>query len=84
MLNIQAYISMASALILFIGGMVVVFAFPSRLSATWRVIIALAVAGYFLFRMRQTFSMLRRDRQEQKLESLNDERGDEIDDPKTP
>ena len=84
MVNIQAYVNMAAALLVFIGGIVVVCVFPSRLAVGYRVLIGLAVAGYFVLRMRQAFAMLRRDRQGSGLGLPKDDDGDEIDNPKTP
>jgi len=53
---------MASALIVFIGGLVIVFFYPGQLSSRYRILITLVVTFYFLLRMGQTILVLRRDR----------------------
>jgi len=84
MMNMQAYINMATALMVFVGGIIVVLVFPSRLATGYRVLIGLALAVYFVFRMRQAYGMLRAGRPDAKLDMPKDEYGDDIDNPKTP
>lgn len=53
---------MASALIMFIGGMVIVFIYPGQLSNQYRILIALVVSFYFLLRMGQAILVIKRER----------------------
>ena len=61
-MNIQAYINMGSALLVFVGGMVVVFLFPGRMGTSFRILIGLLVSIYFVLRMGQAYLMLKRRR----------------------
>ena len=58
----QAYINMASALMVFIGGMAIVFLFPGNLSNAIRLAIGLFVSFYFLLRMGQAIMLIRAQR----------------------
>jgi hypothetical protein len=61
-MNVQALVNLASALIVFIGGLVIVFFYPGPLSNHYRILIVLGVTVYFLLRMGQAIVMIRRDR----------------------
>jgi len=62
MMSVQVYINMASALIMFVGGLVIVFFYPGRISDQYRVLIALFVTFYFLVRMGQAVLIIQRER----------------------
>jgi hypothetical protein len=83
MVNIQAYINMATALLVFVGGMVVVFIIPSRLGTGFRVTIALIVAAYFILRMSKALIMLRQGPKKKRSGTLDDDSDVENDSPKT-
>ena len=59
---------MGSALMIFIGGMTIVFLFPGNLSNAVRLVIGLFVSFYFLLRMGQAIMMIR----SQRLNAEND------------
>ncbi len=61
-MTVQIAINMATALIVFIGGLVIVFAYPERLSNQYRVLIVLFVTFYFSIRMAQSVMALKRER----------------------
>jgi hypothetical protein len=81
--NIQAYINMASALIVFIGGMIVVFFYPGQLRQDVRMVIGLLVTVYFILRMGQAVLMLRRDTRRGLRDRPEEADGDERPGPKT-
>jgi hypothetical protein len=53
---------MASALVMFVGGMAIVFFYPGNLEYQYRVLIALFVSLYFLLRVGQSIFAIKRDR----------------------
>lgn len=61
-MTIQIAVNMATALIVFIGGLVIVFAYPERLSNQARVLIVLFVTIYFSLRMAQSVLAIKRER----------------------
>lgn len=61
-MNIQAYINIGTALVVFVGGLVVVFIYPGQMSTNVRVLIGLLVLIYFVVRMGQAYLMLKRPR----------------------
>lgn len=63
--NVQTYVSMASALIMFVGGLVIVFFYPGQLSNQYRILIALGVTFYFLLRMGQAILIIKRENRKQ-------------------
>lgn len=77
-MTIQIAVNMATALIVFIGGLIIVFAYPERLSNQYRVLIALFVTFYFSIRMAQSVMMIKRERRrrEDRLGDTTD-RGDD-------
>ena len=74
---------MASALLVFVGGMVLVVLFPSRLGDGFRVGIGVIVSGYFVIRLSQAIRMLRRDRRREIEESDKEEESDDQSKPKS-
>lgn len=63
--NVQSYINMASALVMFTGGITIAVFFPGGLSMSARWIIALIVTFYFVLRMAQAIQMIRRDKRKE-------------------
>lgn len=61
-MNIQIAVNMATALIVLIGGLVIVFVYPERLSNQYRVLIVLFVIFYFSVRMAQSVLAIKRER----------------------
>jgi hypothetical protein len=61
-MTMQIAVNMATALIVFIGGLVIVFAYPERLSNQYRVLIVLFVTFYFSIRMAQSVMAIKRER----------------------
>lgn len=61
-MTIQIAVNMATALIVFIGGLVIVFVYPERLSNQYRVLIVLFVTFYFALRMAQSVLAIKRER----------------------
>lgn len=74
---------MATALLVFVGGMVVVFIVPSRLGTGFRVTIVLIITAYFILRVSQALIMLRQGPKKERLGTLDDNSDDENDSPKT-
>lgn len=64
--NAQSYINMASALVMFIGGITITVFFPGGLQDSYRWLIGLFVTFYFVLRMAQAIMMIRRNRLEEK------------------
>lgn len=76
-LHIQAFVSMVSAFVMFIGGMAIAIYYPGNMSGTMRWLIALIVIFYFLARMGQSILVIRRHNLENKetfREVLHDDR----------
>jgi uncharacterized membrane protein YbhN (UPF0104 family) len=65
-MSIQIYVNMLSAVIIFVGGMIIALFYPGHLSNQYRVLVALAVLLYFLLRMGQTFFLIKRERRREK------------------
>ena len=63
-MNVQQYINMSTALIVFIGGMLIVFVYPGFLEGHIRVLIGLFVLFYFAFRMGNSIMVIRRERKQ--------------------
>jgi hypothetical protein len=63
-INFQNYVNLVSALIVFIGGLMIIFMYPGGLSSTSRLFIGLIVTLYFAFRMTQTIMTIKRERQQ--------------------
>ncbi|MEZ5358562.1 MAG: hypothetical protein R3F48_06985 [Candidatus Zixiibacteriota bacterium] len=59
--NVQSYINMASALVVFIGGITITVFFPGGMEMSFRWIIALFVTFYFIMRMAQAIQVIRRN-----------------------
>ncbi len=85
-MNVQIYVNMVSALIMFIGGLAIVFLYPGQLSSRYRILIALFVTFYFLLRMGQTILAIKRERRrrEREFSEVIDTRDDGSQLPKTP
>jgi len=67
-MNIQLVINMASALIMFVGGMAIVLYVPGQMSSQIRVLIGVFVSFYFLVRVGQTILIIKRNRRESQEE----------------
>jgi len=76
-MNLQNYINMASALIMFVGGLVIIFMYPGGLKAEYRVLIGLFVTFYFFVRMGQTILAIKRERRNERSELRGVAREDE-------
>jgi uncharacterized membrane protein len=61
-MTIQILVNMATALIVFVGGLVIVFVYGERLSSQYRVLIVLFVTFYFAIRMAQSILAIKRER----------------------
>lgn len=61
-INFQNYVNMISALIVFIGGLMIIVMYPGGISMQYRVLIGLFVTLYFFLRMGQTILAIRRER----------------------
>jgi hypothetical protein len=86
MMKVQEYINMTSALIVFVGGIAIVFFYPGHLERHYRVLIGVFVSFYFLIRVGQTVISIQRGRRSKKgdLKYLIDEEDEKIEGPKTP
>lgn len=76
----QHYINLASALIVLVGGMIIVMLFPTQMDSSWRVIIGVMVLFYSAFRVGQVVLAVQRERRERSGELTHlteDDRGDE-------
>lgn len=82
----QYYINIASALIILVGGLMIVFIYPGHMRGEFRVIIGVFVAFYFLARIGQTIQMVKRDNtgNSRNLKNLIDESEEVDDQPKRP
>jgi hypothetical protein len=67
-MNIQHYVNMASALIVFIGGLAIIFMYPGRISGQIRILIGLFVTFYFFMRMAQTILAIKNERRKAQSE----------------
>jgi hypothetical protein len=76
---------MASAMIILIGGLAIVFMYP-QLSVKYRVLIGLFVTFYFFLRMAQTIMAIKRERRRAKgeLKGLMEAEDDGSYGPKSP
>jgi hypothetical protein len=75
----QHYINLASALIVLVGGMIMVMLFPAQMDRSWRVIVAVMVVFYSAFRVGQVVLAVQRERRERESELTHlteDNRGD--------
>jgi len=63
-MRLQHYVNMVTALLVFLGGMAIVFNFPDRLAMEYRVLIGVFVTFYFILRVGQNLLAIRRDRRE--------------------
>lgn len=75
----QHYINLASALIVLIGGMIMVMLFPTQMDRNWRIIIGVMVLFYAAFRVGQVVLAVQRERRERVGELTHlteDNRGD--------
>lgn len=61
-MNAQNLINMATALIVFIGGMLIVFFYPGMLEKQTRVLIGALVLFYSVFRMGTAVMAIKRER----------------------
>jgi hypothetical protein len=86
MMNVQNYINMTSALIVFFGGLAIIFWYPGALSSQYRILIGLFVTLYFALRMGQTILAIKRERRESKsgLKGITGSSEDGPAKPKTP
>ncbi len=78
-MRLQHYVNMATALLVFLGGLGIVFYFPDRLAMQYRVLIGVFVTFYFLLRVGQNLLAIQRDRRkaEHELKGLAGEEMDE-------
>lgn len=85
-MNIQIFVNMVSALIIFIGGLLIVFMYPAHLSSQYRVLIVLFVTVYFLLRVGQTVLAIKRARRESQREvwGMDASEDDRSEGPKSP
>jgi len=85
-MNLQNYVNMASALIMFIGGLVIIFMYPGNLPGQYRVLIGLFVTFYFFLRMGQTILAIKRERRKgrSELRQVLEDRDDASPGPKSP
>ena len=67
-MNIQLVINIASALIMFVGGMAIVVYYPGTMSSQIRILIGVFVTFYFLARTGQTILAIKRNRRESQEE----------------
>jgi hypothetical protein len=77
-MNLQNYVSMASALIVFIGGLALIFMYPGGMSSQLKVLIGLLVTFYFFARMAQTIFAIKSERNKAKSElkgTINSDEG---------
>jgi len=86
MMRVQEYISMTSALIVFVGGMAIAFFYPGQMERHYRVLIGVFVSFYFLIRVGQTVIAVQKDRRSKRgdLKYLIDEDEERMEGPKTP
>lgn len=80
-MKMQNYVNMVSALIVLIGGLVIIFMYHGGMSVTTRVLIGLFVFIYFALRMGQTIMAIKRERRQNRSEikglaGLNDDGGE--------
>ncbi len=61
-MTLQIAVNIATALIVFIGGLVIVFVYPGQLTNQYRVLIVLFVTFYFAIRMAQSVLAIKRER----------------------
>ncbi len=61
-MSVQNYINMATALIVFIGGTLVVFFYPGMLETQTRVLIGVLFLFYTVFRMGSSIMAIKRER----------------------
>lgn len=85
-MNLQNYVNMLSALIMFVGGLVIIFLYPGGLPTQYRVLIGLFVTFYFFLRMGQTIMAIKRERRRSKgeLKGLMEAEDDGSYGPKSP
>lgn len=63
-MSAQHYINLATALIVLIGGMIIVFLFPTQMDSSWRIIVGVMVLLYSAFRVGQVVLAIQRERRE--------------------
>ncbi|MCP4567401.1 MAG: hypothetical protein GY841_07465 [FCB group bacterium] len=85
-MNAQNLINMATALIVFIGGMLIIFFYPGMLEKQTRVLIGVLVLFYSAFRMGTAIMAIRRERRRKEggLKELINEVGQAPEKPKSP
>ena len=85
-MNVQAYIGVTSALIILVGGLMIVFIYPGQMRSEFRVALGLFVAFYFLVRMAQSVQAIRKNRMKTKqgLKYLIEEPEEDDGRPKSP
>jgi hypothetical protein len=85
-INFQNYVNLVSALIVFIGGLMIIFMYPGGLSSASRLLIGLIVTLYFAFRMTQTIMSIRRERRQSEgdLKGITQGGKDGYEGPKSP
>lgn len=66
-MHIRHYISLATAMIVLIGGMIIVIFAPGQLEGRYRVLIAVLVLFYFAFRVGQVVLGVQRDKRQSGL-----------------
>jgi len=77
-MNLQNYVNMASALIMFLGGLIIIFMYPGGLPSRYRILIGLFVTFYFFVRMGQTILAIRHERRKGRSElKMVEEGGDD-------
>ena len=85
-MSIQNYINMATALIVFIGGTLIVFFYPGMLETQTRVLIGVLVLFYSVFRMGSSVMAIKRERRQKQggLKQLVNEVNQASEGPKSP
>ncbi len=67
-MNVRNYVNMFSALLVFIGGLVIIILYPLDLSNGSRILIGLIVSLYFFLRMGQVLLAIKRERRKARSE----------------
>jgi hypothetical protein len=79
-MTLQIAVNMATAFIVFVGGLMIVFLYPERLAGPYRMLIVLFVTFYFAARMGQSILAIKRERRRREggTRDLTDRRDDEL------
>jgi|GEM_PF-3343478 len=60
----QHFVNMISAVIVFVGGLVIVIFYPGQIANKYRVLIGIFVSLYFVARVAHTFLAIRREKRQ--------------------